>query len=122
MPPGPRMSSSAMSSSRCVVTPAATSACSASWVRCSTAPDAAIASISPGVFGMGPRGRWAAVATWLALAFRRRDVRDDLIMDLVRCPLPVDLAQEATGAVVVDERSGLLIVDGQPVLDRLRPV
>ena len=54
-------------------------------MRYSTAPDAAIASSSPGVFGTGPRGRCAAVATGLLLpALRRRDVRDDLIMDLVR--------------------------------------
>ena len=46
-----------------MVTPGATSAWRASWVRYRTAPDAAIASSSPGVFGIGPRGRCGAVAT-----------------------------------------------------------
>ena len=72
--------------------------------------DRAARAVCGGGHGAVPAGR------------RRRDVRDDLVMNLVRGPLPIDLAQEAAGAVVVDERGRLLIVDRQPVDDGRRAV
>jgi len=53
---------SAIASSSAVVTPAATASPTRSWHAASTAPDAAMASSSAGVFDTGPRERRAAVA------------------------------------------------------------
>src|SRR5512139_3996840 len=112
MPPRLRISSSARASRCAVVTPGATSDWSRSWHSASTAPDAAIASISAGVLGIGPRGRPEEAVARLA-GRRRRDVRDDLGIDLVRGALAVHLAQQLARAVVVDQGRGLLLVDRQ---------
>src|SRR5712691_933680 len=112
------MNSSAIWSSRIVVTPARTSAASRSWQAASTSPAAAIASISPADLRTIPR-RSGGDGEPLC---RRRDGRLDLGIDLVHRALALDLAQEAALAVVVDQGGGLLIVDRQAVLNRLRPI
>src|SRR5215211_4132555 len=111
------MKRSAASSSSAVVTPGRALRRSMSWQRTSTRPAAAIFSISSGLLRMIAIGYLE-----LRLETEGRERRPHVVVDLLRRPRAVEAAQEALVLVVLDQRLGLLVVDGESVADRLRLV
>src|SRR2546423_1515063 len=97
-----------------VVTPGRTSETRMSRHAASAAPAAAIASTSSGVLGTGPEGSCGLA--------RLGERRCDACMDLIRRAGAIDLLQNAAGPVVLGQRTGVALVDVQPVGDRLWPI
>src|SRR4051794_3805727 len=104
------MASSAIASSSLVVTPGRTAARSVSRVRPTTSPTRRIAATWSGVFSSTPRSCQPIRSAGSGL---RDDVEgvEDALGDLGHLAHAVDLDQDATVAVDLDERLGLLGVD-----------
>src|SRR6476619_2661536 len=107
------MNFSAAASRSAVVTPGRSLLSTRARVFTRISPAAAILSISSGVFLMITRGS--------QLVFQAQCCHGsaDVIVDLSLVPAPVEATQEALLLVVVDDRLGLVVVDVEPVLDRV---
>src|SRR3954453_14215785 len=121
--PWERMNFSAAWSSSAVVTPSRILEASSFIVRAWMGPAAAILSISCGDFLMITAGRGRSAAR-LELVFeaQRGDRRPDVVVDLGGRAGAVEAPQQVAALVVLDERLGLVVVDGQALGDRLRLV
>src|SRR5918997_1147362 len=112
------MKRSATRSRSLVVTPGRALPRSSDRQRASTCPAAAIRSISSAdLVTITPRR-----SSELVLEPQRGQRRPDVVVDLRRRAASVEAPQEVALLVVVDQRAGLLVVDGKPMLDSLRLV
>src|SRR3954463_15722457 len=112
------MNFSAAASSSPVVTPGRIFAASRSIVRTRISPARAILSISAGDF-LTIIARSSLEAFFQA---QRRQRRPDVVVDLDLVPGAVEAPEQPALLVVLLERLGLLVVGGEPLLDRLGPV
>src|SRR4051794_23327270 len=111
------MCSAAIASSSAVVTPGRTASRSSSSVSPTTTPARRIRAICSGdLISIALRSRNIGLS-----AVRLQGV-DRPLRDLVDAPLGLDRPQQVAVAVVLDERRSLLVVDLEPVTDRLRLV
>src|SRR4051812_13579857 len=116
------MNFSAAWSSSAVETPSRILPAISFIVRAWMAPAAAIFSISAGDFLMITASGSCRERLELVFEAQRRDRGTDVVVHLGRRARAVEPAQQVAALVVVDERLGLVVVDGEALADRLRLV
>src|SRR3954453_12198564 len=120
--PWERMNFSAAWSSSAVDTPSRILPAMSFIVREWMGPAAAIFSISAGDFLMITAKGLRRRRLELVLEPQRRHRRADVVVHLGGRPRAVEAAQQVAVLVVLHERLGLVVVDGQALADRLRLV